>query len=372
MSLRVGIVHERFTEVGGSELVVRELARSWASTRVHAPIVDPAGVPAGLRVEGTGDPVLRRLYPGGGRYAHLLPLLPGAVRRLDLTGSDVVIASHHAFANRLTAPPGVPVVSYAHTPARWMWEADMRRAEAAGRVGGAVLSGFAALERGADRRAAQRMTAIVANSSAVRERVQRWWGRDAVVVHPPVDTGWFSPADVPREDFLLLAGRLVPYKRPEVAVQAAARLDLPLVVAGDGRSRASLEALAGPRTTFLGRVDDETMRDLFRRCRALLFPGEEDFGMVPVEAQACGAPVVALGRGGALDTVVDGVTGVLAQEDRWDADGGMLDAVRRAWGTTFDPAAARSNAERFARDVFVEGMRRVVDDVLLSPARGRV
>lgn len=370
MSLHVGIVHERFTEVGGSELVVRELARSWESTSVHAPIVDPAGIPPGLRVEGTGDALLQRLYPGGGRYAHLLPLLPGAIRRLDLTGSDVIIASHHAFANRLTAPPGVPVVSYAHTPARWLWEAEMRRAEAAGRVGGTVLSGFAAVERGADRRAAQRMTRIVANSSAVRDRVARWWGREATVVHPPVDTEWFTPADVPREDFLLLAGRLVPYKRPEVAILAAARLDLPLVVAGDGRSKAALEAGAGPRTTFLGRVDDETMRTLFRRCRALLFPGEEDFGMVPVEAQACGAPVVALGRGGALDTVVDGVTGVFALEDRWDADGGMLDAVQRAWGMTFDPVAARANAERFTREVFVNGMRRVVDDVL-APARRR-
>ena len=256
---------------------------------------------------------LQKLYRGGDRYAHLLPLLPLAMRRIDLTGYDLVITSHHAFANRVRAEPGVPVVAYVHTPARWMWEPDTRRHEIGGAVGRAGLGAFAATQRRADRHAASRLTAAVANSHSVADRIRRWWGRDATVVAPPVDTDFFTPpaAGTARGDYFLVAGRLVPYKRPELAVAAATRAGVKLVVAGDGRARRAVEAAAGPTVEILGRVDNEQMRDLYRSCRALLFPGEEDFGIMPVEAQACGAPVIARAVGGALDTVVPGTTGVL-------------------------------------------------------------
>ena len=330
MTPRISIVHERFTEVGGSELVVRELARSLAGSEVLAPLVDPNGVPEGLDQHIRADPPLRHLYRGGGRYAHLLPLLPLAMRRLDLSGSDLVITSHHAFANRVRPPAGTPVLSYTHTPARWLYEPAMRTGEVGGALGRVLLSGFATTQIGPDRAAAGRVDRLLVNSTTVQDRVRRWWGRDATVVHPPVDVDFFCPdPGVPREDFLLLAGRLVPYKRPDVAIDVAASLDLPLVVAGDGRSRAGLQARAGARTTFLGRVSDEVMRDLYRRCRALLFPGEEDFGMVPVEAQACGAPVIALDRGGARDSVQHGRSGLLYPMDGPGGRDGLASALAR-------------------------------------------
>ena len=293
--VQVAIVHERFTEVGGSERVVEQLHELWPSATVHAAVVDPTAVPEGMRGADVRPTKLQRLYRGGPGYAHLLPFLPAAMRGIDFSGADVVVTSHHAFANRVRPPAGVPVVSYTHTPARWMWEPAMLADEIGGRVARLGLRAFARAQRPADRAAAQRLAAVVANSSHVAARVQRWWGRTATVVHPPVAVDFHTPdPSVAREDFFLVAGRLVPYKRPEVAVAAARAAGVRLVVAGDGRARPAVEAAAGPATEILGSVDDLTLRDLFRRCRALVFPGEEDFGIVPVEAQACGAPVIAL------------------------------------------------------------------------------
>jgi glycosyltransferase involved in cell wall biosynthesis len=372
VSPRVTIVHERFTEVGGSELVVRELARLFPGSQVVAPLVHSAGVPDGLQEHIRGHVPLRRLYRGGGTYAHLLPLLPMAMRSLDLSDTDLVITSHHAFAHRVRPPAGTPVLSYTHTPARWLWEPSMRAGEAGGALGGALLSAFAATQTRPDRAAAQRVDHLLVNSTTVQDRVRRWWGLQSTVVHPPVDTEFFSPgSEVPREDFLLLAGRLVPYKRPEVAVDVAAALDLPLVVAGDGRSRPGLEARAGRRTTFLGRVTDDELRDLYRRCRALLFPGEEDFGMVPVEAQACGAPVIALDRGGACDSVLHSVSGLLYPMDARGGRDGLAAVLARLDDVCFDAGRVRSNAERFGRHVFRD---KVVEAAaaLLSERSGRL
>ncbi len=353
MSPRITVVHERFTEVGGSELVVRELVKTFPGSEVIAPVVHPAGVPAGLLPHIRPHAPLRRLYRGGGSYAHLLPLLPLAMRRLDLSDSALVITSHHAFAHRVRPPSSTPVLSYTHTPARWLWEPSMRAGEAGGELGGAVLAAFAATQTGPDRAAAHRVDHLLVNSTTVQDRVRRWWGRESTVVHPPVDTDFFCPDPaVPREDFLLLAGRLVPYKLADVAVDVAAALDLPLVVAGAGRSRPALQARAGARTTFLGRVTDDTLRDLYRRCRALLFPGEEDFGMVPVEAQACGAPVVALDRGGARDSVIHGVSGLLYPLDSRGGRDELAAVLAGLDDVRFDEDEVRRNAERFGKQVF--------------------
>ena len=359
VTARTALVHERLTEYGGSEAVVEHLAALCPDSTLFVPVADPALRFAGLaRTPVTTSP-LQRLYRGGGHYAHLLPLLPAAMATADLGTPDVVVTSHHAFANRVRVPAGVPVVSYTHTPARWMWQREMRAGEG-GPAGRAVLAAFAATQRRADRRAAQRAHTIVANSHAVAQRVRGWWGREAVVVPPPVDVETYHPdRGVEREDFFLLAGRLVPYKRPDVAVEAARRAGVRLVVAGEGRARAECERLAGPRTEFLGRVDDATLRDLFRRCRALVFPGLEDFGIVPVEAQACGAPVVALGVGGACDTVLPGVTGELVAPGP-DLAGAFADALTAFDAGRYDTQRLRRHAENFSAAAFRERMARVV------------
>jgi glycosyltransferase involved in cell wall biosynthesis len=361
---RVAIVHERFTEFAGSERVVAAMLARWPEATVLAPIVDRTVLPPELAKADVRDTWLARGYRTPGRYAHLLPLLPLAFRHLDLDGFDLVVTSHHAFANRVAPPPGVPVVSYTHTPARWMWDPRFLRAEIGGVLGRTGLRAFAATQRGPDRRAARRARGIVANSRCVARRIREWWGRESVVVHPPVDTGFFTPAAVPREDFFLLAGRLVPYKRPTVAVRAAREAGMPLVVAGDGRARDAVAAAAGPGIELVGAVDDDALRDLYRRCRALVFPGEEDFGIVPVEAQACGTPVVAAALGGVRDSVIDGVTGVLYPSDGSDDEGdaARLSQVLRAFDPTrFDADRLRAHAAGFGTDRFVDEIGTTVD-----------
>ncbi|WP_218974883.1 glycosyltransferase [Streptomyces sp. NP160] len=364
----MSIVHERFTEFAGSEAVVEAMARRWPQALLHAPVARRGVLPGDLepRVRATR---LSRLLRGPG-YAHLLPALPLAMRSLRLPDADVVVASHHAFATQVAMTSAAPVVAYVHSPARWVWEASMRRGEGTGLLGGggvgaAGLAAFSTAFKPFDVAAAQRVHTLVANSTCVAERIRRWWGREAQVVAPPVNTGFYAPdARTPREDFFLLAGRLVPYKRPDLAVKAAARAGVRLVVAGEGRFLRQVEGLAGPRTTFLGRVSDVELRDLFRRCRALLMPGVEDFGIVPVEAMACGAPVVALAEGGALDTVVPGVSGQLVpavprelEVDAW------AEALLAFDAPAFDPDRVRAHAGTFSRASFADAMAAVVDRV---------
>lgn len=353
-SLRVAIVHERFTELGGSERVVEQLHRLWPGAVVHAAIVDRNVLPSGLSDARLSPSVLQWLYRGGGRgYSHLLPLLPSAMAHLDVGDVDLVVTSHHAFANRVRPPADVPVISYTHTPARWLWDPAMRAGEVGGPLGSAALAAFAAFQRPRDRQAARRMDQIVVNSRHVASRVRTWWGREAEVVHPPVDVVWYHPdRSISREDFFLFAGRLVPYKRPEIAVAAARRAGVELMVAGAGRSAATLRKFAGPGVQLLGKVSDTVLRDLYRRCRALVFPGEEDFGIVPVEAQACGAPVVALRAGGILDSVVGGITGVLYDAEPGSHVEALAEELRRFDASRFDPIRIRRHASGFSADIF--------------------
>lgn len=351
--MRVAIVHEKITVWSGAERVLEALHGMFPAAPIHVSVVDRSLVPPALAHADIRPTGLQRLYRGGDKYAHLLPLLPAAFRRIDLSDADVVITSHHAFANRVRPPAGVPVVSYTYTPGRWIWDRAMRAGEVGGRLGGTALTMFAATQRRPDRAAAQRLQGIMAISTAVADRVARWWGRTAQVVAPPVDTEFFTtdPA-TKREDFFLLAGRLVPYKRPTVAMVAARQAGVRLVVVGGGRMLPEVEAMAGDGIEVLGEVSAVELRDLMRRCRALVFPGEEDFGILPVEAQACGAPVLSPALGGAVDTVVDGVSGVLYPP----RPGGWRDALTEALlafdPTRFDDETVRRTTERFTPERF--------------------
>ena len=385
---RVAVVHERFTETGGSERVVEQLYALWPEATVHAALVDPAALPAGLQGADVQSSALQALYRGGRRYAHLLPLLPAAISRLDVSHADVVIASHHAFANRVRPRSDALLISYTHTPARWMWHRGFLSDEAGGPAGRLFLQGFARSQRPADVAAAGRANLIVVNSHHVADRVKRWWGRDSTVIPPPVDIRRFTrDPSIDREDFFLYAGRLVPYKRPHVAAAAARRSGKRLVVVGDGRMRAAVEAAGRSSVQVLGHVDDDTLVDLYRRCQAVLLPGEEDFGIIPVEAQACGTPVLARAIGGARDSVVPGVTGHLypAIEGAGEVDS-LADALCGFDAAAFDPAVVRAHAEGFSADAFRarfgEAVRELVErsgdpaamgspDSRLNPSGGR-
>ncbi|WP_328352160.1 glycosyltransferase [Mycobacterium sp. NBC_00419] len=363
----IAIVHERLTEFAGSEQVVEQLAAEWPSARIHVPIAAPGSDRGALQGRAAVTPV-DRVHRLIGRRSHavLLPLFIPAFKHMDFGDVDAVVISHHCAALSAVHATDRPTVAYVHSPARWAWDPAMREGEASGFAGRTALTGLAALIRRAEAQAAPKVTQIVANSSEVAERIRRWWGRDSAVVHPPVDTDLYTPDDtVEREDFFLLAGRLVPYKRPDLAVAAAKAAGVRLVVAGEGRMLAACQAVAGPETTFLGRVSDQEMLDLQRRARALLMPGIEDFGIVPVESMACGTPVIATGAGGALDSVVPGVSGQLvAPGSDTELVAGFADALRTFESTQFDGKQVRKHAEQFSHARFREQMRAIVESVV--------
>lgn len=365
---RLALVHERFTEIAGSEHVMEQLAIHWPNAEVFAPIARDQGIPAGFS-KPPHTTRLNSIYNAIGQrsYAPILPLVPLAFRRMPLKNYDAVVVSHHAFATQAVFATESPVIAYVHSPARWAWDPELRAGEGGGRAGAAILTALSAVARRCETSAAPKLTSVVANSTAVADRIANWWGRDdAVVVHPPVDTEGFTPdTSVEREDFFLLAGRLVPYKRPDIAVRAAAAANVPLVVAGDGRAMDACRELAGPKTTFLGRVSHEKLLELHRKTRALLMPGIEDFGIVPVESMATGTPVIALGEGGAIDTVVPGKTGLHVAHGSDDAVvDGFASAMSSFAANDFDRNEIRSWAEGFSRNHFRSRMQEVVDAAL--------
>jgi len=298
-----------------------------------------------------------------------LPLMDLAWRAFDLRGFDLVISSNHASAKNVRVPAGVPHVCYCHTPMRYAWH--LRAAYFRGRgpkqwLIDRILSNL----REWDRRTAAGVTHFLANSRVVQRRIRDCYGRDSTVIYPPVDTNFYCPADVPREDYYLILSAFAPYKRLDLAIKACNRLSRPLVIMGKGQAEKRLLALAGPEVAFLGWQPYEVVRHHVRRCRALLFPADEDFGIVPVEAQACGARVIAFGQGGATESVMPLVesaapTGVWFEEQNTECLTAAIEQFERE-RATFDPRVLRQNALRFRaqrfEDEIVGFVRRVVVD----------
>ncbi|MBI4888249.1 MAG: glycosyltransferase [Acidobacteria bacterium] len=314
---------------------------------------------------------VQRLPWAATHYRQYLPLFPLAIEQFDLDPYDLVISSSHCAAKAVVPAGRARHLCYCHSPMRYAWDQfDAYFGPArVGRVASRWLYRpiMTRLARW-DAATAVRVHRFVANSAHVAARIRRYYNREATVVHPPVDTIFFHPADVTPGRHFLIVSALVPYKRIELAMEACDRVGAALRIIGDGPDRRRLEARAGRTVEFLGRVDDERVRDEYRQALAVILPGEEDFGIVPVEAQACGRPAVALRRGGAVETVTDGETGVLFD----DPDAGALArALDRAATLRVDPSHIRASAERFARDRHVQRMREVIDDTTAAPVGTR-
>ncbi len=361
---RVALVHDWLTGMRGGERVLEALIGFLPGAEIFTLVHHRGSVSEAIEARPIRVSFLDAIPIARHRYRWTLPLMPAAVERFDLSGFDLVVSSSHCVAKGVRPPPGVPHLCYCHTPMRYVWD----QYDAYFGPGRASLPVRAAMGMVAprlrrwDRATAARVTAFVANSHHVRERIRRLYDRDAAVVHPPVALERFSPGDR-REDFYLCLGALVPYKRVDLVVNAATRLGRALVVAGDGPEASALRRRAGPTVRFVGRVTDEEVARLLGRCRALVHAGVEDFGITLVEAQAAGAPVVARGAGGALETVIPPggdapPTGVLFDAPTVD---GVADALLRFEATTFDPLRLRAHAEGFGADRFREGMRRALD-----------
>jgi glycosyltransferase involved in cell wall biosynthesis len=342
------------------------LVEMFPGAPVYTSMYWPDAMPAAYRQWDIRTTWMDRL-PGVHRHHQpYLMFYPLAFGGLVLNGYDLVISNKSAFCLGVQTPPDTRHVCYCLTPTRFVW--DYQTYVDREQVGGAarwLVQPFLGWLQRWERTAAGRVDAFVAISDEVRDRIRRLYGRESVVIYPPVRAQRFAPArgqasTFPQGDYFLIVSRLIPYKRIDLAVQAFNELELPLWIAGDGRDRASLEAMAGPNVRFLGRVSDEELCQLMAGCRAFVFPGVEDFGIAPVEAMAAGQPVIAYAGGGALDTVVEGITGVFFHEQTATS---LAKAVRRLDGMTFDGATIRAHAEQFDVSAFKAGLREFLQAV---------
>jgi len=361
--VKIALVHDWLNQVGGAEDVLGALLEIWPESPVYTSIHEPDGMPPAINAADVRTLWLDRL-PGIHRHHQpFLPLYPLAWSGLRLRELDVVLSNKSGFCTALRHDEAMLHICYCLTPTRYLWQLEEYiERERLGAAWRHALRPLIALLRRQDYAAAQRVHHFIAISSAVRQRIRDCYGRDSLVIHPPVDTQRFRPA--PRhDDYLLTVARLVPYKRIDLAVQSATRLNLPLKVGGSGRDLDRLRAMAGPTVEFLGYVPDERLPELMARCRAFLFPGHEDFGITPVQAQAAGRPVIAYGAGGALDTVVPGLSGELFHEQ---SVAGLSTALANLDGSRYDSQAIRMHALRFDTRVFRRKMRAFVDQALAA------
>jgi glycosyltransferase involved in cell wall biosynthesis len=357
--MRVAIATDWLNSFGGAERVLIELHRLFPDAPVYTSVHYPAGLPDNMQGWDVRTSFLQRLPIARRKHQIFLPLMPLAFEQFDLREYDLVISTSSACAKGVITRANALHLCYCFTPCRYIWDLyheythDMR--------GRALFAPVAHWLRLWDRVSADRVDHFVAISREVAGRIQKHYRRESEVIYPPVDVDRIRPNGKPAEDFYLVVSRLVGYKRIDLAVEAANRLGRRLIVVGNGPARRDLEALAGPTVEFLGQLSDEEVANLLARCRGFLFPGLEDFGIAPVEAQAAGRPVVAYGRGGAAETVVDGVTGVLFHEQTVD---GLVAGIRDFEAHRIDPAVCRRNAERFSAGLFREQVRLAVQTQL--------
>jgi glycosyltransferase involved in cell wall biosynthesis len=347
----VAIVHDYLNQRGGAERVVLELARMWPQAPIYTSLYRPASTFPEFGEHEIHRSLLDRI-PVDGSFRALMPLYPAAFRSLGTLDQDVVISSSSGWAHGVRTAPHSKHIVYCHAPARWLYS---EREYLPGRAGRTALAPVTAALRPWDRRAARRADLYLANSENVRRRIKAAYGIEAEVVHPPVETERFVPS--PRGERLLVVSRLLPYKRVDLVVEAATRAGLPLDVVGKGPELARLRAIAGPSVTFHVSAGDREIVEMMESCRALVVAGMEDFGIVAVEAQAAGKPVVAYAAGGSLETVEEGLTGVFFREQ---TVGATIDALGRADALSTNPGEIAARAQRFSREAFRE---RLVDAI---------
>jgi glycosyltransferase involved in cell wall biosynthesis len=350
----VGLVHDYLLTMRGAERTFAVLAECWPRARIYTTLYDAAGTGLRFGDRAIETSYLQRLRVGQRGFRRLLPLYPRAVERLPVAQHDLVLSSSSAFAHGVRVAQDAVHVCYCHSPFRYAWhERDLALAEVP-RALRPLLARMLDRMKTWDRDAAARVTHYIANSAITRDRIADFYGREARVVHPPVDVGRFTAGQP--EDFFLVVSELARHKRVEVALEAAARAGRALTVVGSGPELRRLQTRYGASARFAGAVSDDELADLYRRARALVVPNVEEFGIAAVEAQAAGRPVVAVDEGGARETVIDGETGVLVQAGTEQ----LAEALRDVDFDSFSPQLARRHAETFAPERFKE---RLVSEV---------
>jgi len=345
VAMPIALVHDWLNQLGGAEDVLEVLHGLFPGAPIFTSIYDRRRMPAKWQEWDIRSSWMDHLPGIYRRHQPYMPLYALTFDRMRIPpGYDLVLSNKSAFCLGVRTPPGSRHVCYCLTPTRFTFDFDAYAARE--RIPPGTSAILKALNRALRRwecAAAMRVDQFVAISRAVQQRIKAFYGRESTLIYPPVRV---SDYRVSRrsDDYLLIVSRLLPYKRLDLAVEACNRLGLPLVIAGEGRDRERLERMAGPTVKFLGRVDDATRADLLARCRAFVFPGLEDFGIAPINAMACGKPAIAYAGGGSLDTVVDGISGVLFSEQTPEA---LAGAIQRSLDLAFHPDAIRAHAEQF-------------------------
>lgn len=365
---RVVLVHDWLTGMRGGEKCLESLCSRWPDAPLFTLLRKPGRLTPIIENRQIHTSFLQRFPEVSRYYRYLLPLMPFAAN-WRLPACDLVVSLSHCAAKAALPPPGVPHVSYCFTPMRYAWH--LREAYFGGRLGrvkSALVERLLRWIRAWDLRTAARVTHFVAISKTIQNRIADCYGRSSVVIYPPVDTEFYTPSHEPREDHYLVVSAFAPYKRIDLAIDACRRLGRKLVIIGTGQDAERLKRLAAPNTVFLGWQSDESIRQHLRCCRALLFPGEEDFGIVPVEANACGTPVIALGKGGATETILPlgrsaTPTGVWMEEQSTES---LIDAMERfeREEAAFATGSARRQALRFNKHRYELELFGYLDDIL--------
>ncbi|WP_082655931.1 glycosyltransferase [Aureimonas sp. D3] len=357
--MKVAIVHYWLVTMRGGEKVLEELCKLYPQADIFTLVVDEASLSPILRKHKITTSFLQSIPGSRKHYQKLLPLMPFAIEQLDVTDYDLVISSESGPAKAIVTRPDALHICYCHSPMRYIWDHYHVYRRELGAVSRFVFSLVAPFLRIWDVTTAARVDAFVSNSVHVSRRIARVYNRMSTVIYPPVAIEDFEPAETV-DDYYLCAGQLVTYKRPDLAVQAFTRMNKRLVVIGDGPHLDALKKIAGPTVTFLGRCDFATLRHHLSHCRALVFPGEEDFGILPVEAMASGRPVIAYGAGGAVESIGDEGAGVFFRDQTVD---GLIEAVERfeARAGEFDSKAIRARSENFSAARFRREMQTFVE-----------
>jgi glycosyltransferase involved in cell wall biosynthesis len=360
--MRIAIVHYWLVGMRGGEKVLEALCDLYPTADIYTHVFVPDALSKTITSHNVFTSFIARLPRATVWYKIYLPLMPLALEHLDLRKYDLIISSESGPAKGIIPPPHAVHVCYCHSPMRYIWNMYLDYRSQAGSLSRPALAVFAHYLRQWDFSSAARVDLFVANSHNVAARIQKYFRREAEVIYPPVDVENFRrEKHLGAADYYLMVGELTAYKRPDLAINAFNASGRKLVVIGGGEMLRELKRTAGPNITILGPQPFESLRSHYSRCRALIFPGEEDFGIVPVEAMASGCPVIAFGRGGALETVVDGITGVFFETQTSDS---IERAVRRADGVKFNSEAIARHAAKFNRARFVRQMKSTIDRAL--------
>jgi glycosyltransferase involved in cell wall biosynthesis len=349
--MKVALVHDYLNQMGGAERVVLALHEIFPEAPLYTSIYAPERVDTAFQNIDIRTSFMQKLPLVKNHHRPFLPFYPFAMERLDLRGYDLVLSSSSAFGKGVVTRPETMHICYCHTPMRWCWNYDEYvERERLGRISRSILPFFITGLRVWDQTSSMRVDHFIANSPVVADRIKKYYRRDAVVIPPPVEASRFTfDAPIRSEGYFLIVSRFMPYKRIDLAIEACNRLEVPLVIIGGGRDENRLKSIAGPTIRFMGQLSDEEVLHYYAHCRALVLPGEEDFGITPLEAQASGRPVVAYAAGGALASVINNVTGTFFYQQSVES---LVEVLASFDEHKYDPQIIHNHALEFDKPRF--------------------